>query len=121
MGFTPSRADQDLWIRKSEEYTGYDYIATHVDDLIIASKDPLIYISQIEQEFALRNIEDSPKFYLGSDVSKKGKLFHISNKTYIEEMLRSYQDQHGTIKKENIPITVKMHPELDKSDYFRCK
>ena len=79
---------------------GYDYIATHVDDLIIASKDPLKYLSQIEQEFALRNIEDSPKFYLGSDVSKKGKLFHISNKTYIEEMLRSYQDQHGTIKRK---------------------
>ena len=50
-------------------------------------------------------------------LDKKGKLFHISNKTYIEEMLRSYQDQHGTIKKENIPITVKMHPELDESDF----
>ena len=58
MGFTPSRADEDLWVRKSEEYMGYDYIATHVDDLIIASKDPLKYISQIEQEFALQNIED---------------------------------------------------------------
>ena len=45
-----------------------------MDDPIIASKDPLKYISQIEQEFALRNIEDSPKFYLGSDVSKKGNI-----------------------------------------------
>ena len=33
-------------------------------------------------------------------------------------MLRSYQDQHGTIKKENISITVKMYPELDESDFL---
>eukprot|EP00957_Ditylum_brightwellii_P115747 8829674-Ditylum_brightwellii.AAC.1 len=29
MGFTPSRADKDLWLHKSDEHKGYDYIATH--------------------------------------------------------------------------------------------
>ena len=36
IGFTPSRADQDLWLIKSGEYHGYNYIATHVEDIIIA-------------------------------------------------------------------------------------
>ena len=36
-------------------------------------------------------------------------------------LLRSCQDQHGTIKKKNIPITVKMHPELDGSDLLEIR
>ena len=38
LGFKPLRADQYLWIRKSEHYNRYKYIATHVDDTIIAAK-----------------------------------------------------------------------------------
>ena len=44
MGFRPSRADPDLWIRMDDDETYYEYIATHVDDLIIASKNPDRYI-----------------------------------------------------------------------------
>jgi restriction endonuclease Mrr len=51
IGFFPSRADQDLWIRKSDDYHGYDYIATHVDNIIIAAKRPQEYMAMIEQEF----------------------------------------------------------------------
>eukprot|EP00957_Ditylum_brightwellii_P098639 7514092-Ditylum_brightwellii.AAC.1 len=40
LGFEPSRVDQDLWIQESDEYEGYDYLATHVDDVIIVAKDP---------------------------------------------------------------------------------
>eukprot|EP00957_Ditylum_brightwellii_P173649 13221037-Ditylum_brightwellii.AAC.1 len=39
MGFVPIRVDQDLWIKKSDNYPGYDYIVMHVDNLIIASKE----------------------------------------------------------------------------------
>ena len=59
LGFVPSRADPDLWLKETEY--DYDYIATHVDDLIVVSKNPQEYISIIEQEFALRNIELDPK------------------------------------------------------------
>eukprot|EP00957_Ditylum_brightwellii_P172555 13136460-Ditylum_brightwellii.AAC.1 len=61
IGFIPSRADQDLWIHKSEEYNVYDYIATNVDDLIIVSKNPLKYMNYIEQHFQVRDVTDSPK------------------------------------------------------------
>ena len=61
IGFIPSRADQELWIIKSDDHGGYDYLAAHVDDLIVAAKRPGEYIAKIEQEFGLRNIEDSPK------------------------------------------------------------
>ena len=62
MGFRPSQADQDLWIKPSEEYDGYDYIATHVNNILIASKDLAKYISRIEQHFTVRDVSDNP-FY----------------------------------------------------------
>eukprot|EP00957_Ditylum_brightwellii_P038250 2891997-Ditylum_brightwellii.AAC.1 len=48
MGFEPPMTDQDLWIKKSEHYEGYDYIATHV-----------------------RDITDSPEYYLGNNIAKR--------------------------------------------------
>ena len=57
-----SRVDQDIWIRKSDDHEGYDYLATHVDDIVVVAKKPGEYIAQIDQEFGLRNIQDSPKF-----------------------------------------------------------
>ena len=68
MGFEPSRADQDLWYKLSEDKTKYEYIATHVDYLIIATVEPQKYMVQIEQEIKVRNVEDTPSYYLGNDV-----------------------------------------------------
>lgn len=115
MGFQPSRADQDLWWRRSDDYEGYDYIATHVDDIICAAKDPSKYMAQIEQEFKIRDLSDSPSYYLGNDLKKLGDKFHVSCGKYVKEVLRRYQDKHGTLKKENIPMSLKEHPELDAS------
>eukprot|EP00957_Ditylum_brightwellii_P070166 5330408-Ditylum_brightwellii.AAC.1 len=83
MGFTPSRADQDLWLKKSDHYDGYDYIATHVDDLIIAAKEPQRYMNHIEQHFQVRDITDSLSFYLGNDVIMNGTKLYISTKSYV--------------------------------------
>ena len=38
MGFTPSKAECDIWMRDQGDY--YEYIAVYVDDLLIASKKP---------------------------------------------------------------------------------
>jgi hypothetical protein len=38
MGFTPTKADFDLWIRKAKEGS-YEYIASYVDDIIVVSKE----------------------------------------------------------------------------------
>ena len=78
LGFEPSRADPDLWIKKTNY--GYDYIATYVNDVIVASRKPQDYIARIEQEYALRNIETDPSYYLGSRLKRQpdGKLQMLS-------------------------------------------
>ncbi|MGH7955315.1 MAG: reverse transcriptase domain-containing protein, partial [Gloeomargaritales cyanobacterium] len=104
MGFLPTRADPDLWYKRSPDYNGYDYIGTHIDDLIIAAKRAHDYMTLLEQEFIVRNIEDSPSSYFGLDFTRRGKLIQISTKTYVKEVLRKYQEKYGTLKKENIPL-----------------
>ena len=57
MDFTASRADPDLWIKSSDDNTTYEYIASHVDDVIIVCKDPDKYINILKDNFPIRNIE----------------------------------------------------------------
>ena len=116
LGFEPSRADPDLWIKKTSY--GYDYIATHVDDVIVASKTPGEYMARIEQEYALRNIETDPSYYLGSRLKRRpdGKL-QMNMEEYCKETIRKYESKHNiTLKKENIPMPVDSKPETDTSE-----
>eukprot|EP00536_Pseudo-nitzschia_multiseries_P008477 jgi/Psemu1/20504/gm1.20504_g len=85
-----------------EDKKSYDYIGTHVDDLMVVSRKPQEWIALIEQEFALRNIESEPRYYLGTSLTriKDGRLLLNSTK-YISE---------------NLPMKTDCHPELDNSE-----
>ena len=100
-------------MKESDHYDGYDYIATHVDDLIIAAKEPLKYMNHIELHFQVRDITDSPSFYLGNDVIMNGTRLHISTKSYVKEILCKYQEKYGSLAKENLPIWPVERLELD--------
>eukprot|EP00957_Ditylum_brightwellii_P147210 11209087-Ditylum_brightwellii.AAC.1 len=117
MGFEPSRADQDLWIKKFEHYEGYDYIATHVDDIIIVTKNPIKYMSYIEQHFQVMDVMDSPEYYLGNNIAKRNSKVVILTKKYLKEVLIKYQEKHGTLQKENLPLKPKEQPELNDSEF----
>jgi Reverse transcriptase (RNA-dependent DNA polymerase) len=54
MGFNPSKADADIWMRESNGL--YQYIALYVDDLLIAARYPneiIIALSE-KHEFKLK-------------------------------------------------------------------
>ena len=65
MVFELSRVDWDLWYKLSEDKTKYEYITTHLDNLIIAAIEPQKYMVQIEQELKVRNVEDTPSYMTG--------------------------------------------------------
>ena len=116
LGFQPSRADPDLWIKETE--CGFDHIATHVDDVTVAAKEPQSCTSQIKQECALRNIEHDPKYYLGSRLIKRpdGKVL-MNMEEHCKEAMRQHKKKHDiTLKKENIPTPAESHPEMDASE-----
>ena len=100
MRFEPSRADQDLSYKISEDETKYEYIATHVDNLIIAAVEPQKYMVQIEQELKVCNVEGTPSYYLANEVKKNmNKYIPLSSKTYINKVIRKYEQEHGTLKR----------------------
>ena len=116
MGFRPTRADPDLWIRLDEENNKYEYIATYVDDIIVVAKNPMQYIDTIKTKFPIRNIEEMPEYYLGNNLQvRHNRTIKVSSKKYISEIIDRYEKKYGPLRKENVPMTPNDHPELDES------
>ena len=64
MGFRPSKADPDLWIKRIDDH--YEYIARYVDDVIVISKQPLDIINELKKSYTMKDV-GTPQFYLGGD------------------------------------------------------
>jgi hypothetical protein len=67
MGFTPSLADTDIWMREQDDH--YEYIACYVDNLMIASRDPNAIIDALTahpNKFKLKGTGPI-SFHLGND------------------------------------------------------
>lgn len=119
LGFNPTRADPDLWIKENKEHKKYEYIATYVDDLIVVAFDPMKYIDEIKEEYPIRNIEMNPEHYLGNNIEvRKNNTIKISSTKYINEVIRKYESEHGTLKKENVPAKPDDHPETDTTPFL---
>ena len=116
LGFKPTRADPDLWIKIDKSRDEYEYIGTYVDDLIMVSNNAGQYLQAIKDKYPIRNISYDPEYYLGNNVERKqNKTLKISNKKYINEVLNNYERQNGDLKKEKVPMSGGDHPELDES------
>ena len=62
MGFKPSRADSDIWMKSSKDGSHYEYIAEYVDDLAICMKDPKSkHQTPSEFQTALLNVKEGTK------------------------------------------------------------
>ena len=72
-------------------------------------------MTEIEHEFQIRDVTDSPTYYLGNDIKRVNSRLHVSSAKYVQEMLRKYQDDHGVLKKYPTPMQTGTHPEEDDS------
>ena len=54
LGFKPSKADSDLWMRPTADNSAYEYIAVYVDDLAIAAKDPADIVKTLREKFGFK-------------------------------------------------------------------
>ena len=67
MGFKPSKAEEDIWMRDMGDH--YEYLACYVDDLAIASRNPQAIIDALEgapHNFKLKGT-GTMEFHLGCD------------------------------------------------------
>ena len=115
MGFTPTRFDQDVWIRKAKDGKSYEYICTHVDDFCIFAKRPMDIMKQIQDLYTVKAV-GPPEYYLGNDFKKDKKgRWQIGCKKYLKEAIRRIESMFGTLSKHDTPMVAGDHPEMDTS------
>lgn len=116
MGFVPSKAENDIWIRRVGNV--YEYIATYVDDLAICSKDPQSIIDTLTKTYKYKLKGTGPlSYHLGCDYHRDadGTLCSAPKK-YIDRIIDGYVQMFGQSPKEaTSPLVAGDHPELDTS------
>jgi hypothetical protein len=74
MGYKPSYADPDVWMRpavKSDGFEYYELILCYVDDVLSISHDPMTTMKRIQRDFKLKDDKIAePDVYLGATLSK---------------------------------------------------
>jgi hypothetical protein len=123
LGFVPSRADFNLWMKDCG--THYEYIATWVDDLLIMSRDPMEIIKGLEKDYKLKGV-GAPEYYLGGDISRvknpenpSETYLVTSARTYIEKVCDKVEKlMEWRLRNYGSPSEPKYHPELDESPFL---
>ena len=119
MGFFPSRAETDIWMRRQGDI--YEYIAVYVDDLAIAAVNPKEIISELEKKHKLKlKGVGKMKFHLGCDFfnDPDGTLC-FGPRRYIDKMMDTYVQMFNEAPKEfSSPLEKNDHPELDDSEFL---
>ena len=74
LGFRPTRADPDVYMRKNFKAGGqpyYEYLLVYVDDVLVISHAPADVMESIGHQFEIKNNEyGPPTTYLGAGISK---------------------------------------------------
>ena len=135
LGFRPSKADFDLWIRPQNGY--YEYVTTYVDDILAFSKNPMSIIEEIRKDFSLKGV-GKPEYYLGGNFHsvtgiqeandddhtphlsskwlKEGVKMAFSARTYIDQCMNKLEEMMGTVfPTKGSPMSDLYHPEVDDS------
>ncbi len=118
LGFEPTYADPDVWIRDAGDV--YEYVATWVDDLLVAMKNPKEFMDALQAEpykYKLKGVEE-PKYHLGGDFFRDsdGTLCYGAQ-TYIRRLVQDYSrlfDEEPSSYRS--PLEKGDHPELDMSE-----
>ena len=126
MGYRPSKADPDFWIKDCG--THYEYIATYVDDVLAFGKDPMATIEELKRDYILKGI-GKPEYYLGKDIVDLAEDWHaqgiynaLSAKTYVKNVVQKYEKLFDTTLREyKTPMEANYHPELDESPFLSNK
>ncbi len=116
MGYKPSRADADVWMRSQGDC--YEYIAVYVDDLAIVSKDPKAIIDTLtnKYKYKLKGV-GAIDYHLGANFGRDGDgTLRYGPRKYIDKLMDSYKSTYGELPTaRQSPLPHNDHPETDDS------
>ena len=120
MHFTPSRADQCIWLKKNTKLNLYKYNALCADDLRIAAQDPKEIINILRSKYKLKVRGDGPlTYHLAADYYHDPDGTMVSQlKKYIEKLKETYIRLSNTEPSKGLKMHLEKndHLELDTSD-----
>ena len=128
LGFRPSKADYDLWMRKHPD-GHYEYVARYVDDVIAFAKDPMAIMDALAVNYTMKGV-GKPQYYLGGDVenlsedwAKYGMTTGFSAKTYIKNVIPKLAALVGKTQfhKYQTPFDSQYYAELDETPLLDAK
>ena len=128
IGYVPSLADPDVWLRpaiKQDGFKYWEYLLCYVDDILSISEKPLETLKAIQDKnFKFKDDRmDKPEVYLGADLSlmdneEGNECWAMSSDKYCAAMVRNIED--GLNKKGlrlptrcELPIRHGYRPEMD--------
>ena len=96
IGFRPSKADSDLWIREQDDH--YEFVGKYSDDLLVMYKDPIGILKQLQKPigpYSMKGI-GTPEYYLGGDLHIECEGDIISKmstnaKTYVKQITKKIE------------------------------
>jgi hypothetical protein len=117
LGFTPSRCEADIWMRRIDDH--YEYLCIYVDDLIICSKRPQIISDALvdKHHFTLKGTGPI-HYHLGCDYFREpdGTLCY-GPRRYIDKMITDFETMFNEKPRAySSPLEKGDHPELDDSE-----
>ena len=126
IGFKPTKADPDVWIRPAVKPGGteyYEYIMCYVDDILSVSHDAKSILQSLQGQFKLKGDKiESPDIYLGAQLGTMQvegiEGWFMSSEKYVKSAIRNIEE---TLQKtgQQLPSKCKMplaygyRPELD--------
>ena len=124
LGFTPSKADPDMWLRRqtrkdNTEY--YEYIVVYVDDALIVSHNPQAIIKGLEDRPYTLKGGGPPEVYLGATIGRytfkdKTSTWYMSSTQYLKSAIGTVEEKLGyklITGRIYTPLETHYHPEID--------
>ena len=124
IGFKPSKADPDLWLRDAGDH--YEYVAKYIDDILIMSRNPKSILESLQKPKGPYDFKGvgSPEYYLGGDI----RIYYegdsivelsLSSKTYVKRICDKIKGLMGwKLKGYMNPMDPNFHAEIDDSNYL---
>ena len=125
LGFVRSKCKADIWYWKTSCGTGYEYIATYVDDLCVAVMNPIKLVDQLQSNPINFKLKDTPKIentvYLGCQFAQdQFRVLYMDPGEYVSKMEDAYVHCFGEKPRQLVqsPLESRDHPELDVLEFL---
>ena len=117
-GFTPCKAEPDIWMRPNGDV--YEYIGVYVDDLAMAMLNPGEFAKILTDKYKFKLKGTGPiSFHLGCEfVRDEEGVLCLRPRKYIDRMVATYEQIFGEkpCTKVSSPLEKNDHPELDDTE-----